>query len=140
MMNQERILSKYENSIKDNISIVNHSMKGLSTAVFFDFVEISGINKNQLAEEIFEISLKTINRYKQDQKKFNPRNSELLLKLLALYKKGIFVFGQLSGFKQWLLKPAFGLGGKIPYELMITGTGIDLILEELIRIEYGDLA
>ena len=84
--------------------------------------------------------LKTINRYKQEKKKLNPRNSELILKLLALYSKGIEVFGKLESFNNWLMKPAFGIGNKTPFSLMNTSTGIDLIFEELIRIEYGDLA
>jgi putative toxin-antitoxin system antitoxin component (TIGR02293 family) len=140
MVNSQRLLSKYKNSIKDDYSIVTNSVNGISANTFFDLVIITGLNKNQLAENIFEISLKTINRYKQEKKKLNPRNSELILKLLALYSKGIEVFGKLESFNNWLMKPAFGIGNKTPFSLMNTSTGIDLIFEELIRIEYGDLA
>jgi putative toxin-antitoxin system antitoxin component (TIGR02293 family) len=140
MVNSQKLLSKYKNSIKDDYSIVTTSVGGISANTFFDLVIITGIDKNQLAENIFEISLKTINRYKQENKKLNPRNSELILKLLALYNKGIEVFGKLESFNNWLMKPAFGIGNKTPFSLMNTSTGIDLIFEELIRIEYGDLA
>jgi uncharacterized protein (DUF2384 family) len=33
--------------------------------------------------------------------------------------------------------PSPGLQNRIPKELMQTSTGIDLVMEELIRIEYG---
>jgi len=140
MVSSQKLLSKYENSIKDDYSIVTNSVNGISANTFFDLAIITGIHKNMLAEDIFEVSLKTINRYKQEKKKLNPRNSELILKLLSLYKKGIEVFGKLVSFNNWLMKPAFGLGNKIPYSLMNTSTGIDLIFEEVVRIEYGDLA
>ena len=35
---------------------------------------------------------------------------------------------------------AYGLGNQVPFTLMDTFTGISLIEEELIRIEFGDLA
>lgn len=136
----QKLLAKYENTIKDDYAIVMNSLNGVKANVFYDLVTISGLNKNQLAEDVFEISLKTINRYKQDKKRLNARNSEIVLKLLALYKKGIEVFGELEDFNKWLTKRAFGLGDKIPYKMMNTSTGIDLIFEELVRIEYGDLA
>lgn len=139
MVNSEMLLTKYENSIKDDYSIVTNSLIGISANTFFDLAIISGIHKNILAEDIFEVSYKTINRYKQENKKLNPRNSELILKLLALYKKGIEVFGLLDSFNKWLMKPAYGLNNIIPYSYMNTTTGIDLIFEEVVRIEFGDL-
>jgi uncharacterized protein (DUF2384 family) len=70
----------------------------------------------------------------------NPRNSELILKLILLYKKGIEIFGNTESFNNWVSKPSFGLGSIVPYSLLNTTTGIDLIFEELVRIEFGDLA
>lgn len=140
MVSSQILFSKYEKTIKDDYSIVLNSLKGLSANVFYDLVLITGMNKNQLADDIFKLSLKTIKRYQEDNKKLNPRNSELILKLIALYKKGAEIFGSIESFNKWLNKPAFGLGNKIPYQIMNTSTGIDLIFEELVRIEFGDLA
>jgi putative toxin-antitoxin system antitoxin component (TIGR02293 family) len=66
--------------------------------------------------------------------------SEKLLKLFALYNKGSEVFGSLDAFTDWLSKPAYGIGSQIPQDIIDTMTGIDLIHDELVRIEYGDLA
>ena len=140
MSANQKLFSKYENTIRDTYSIATYSKNGIHASVFYDLAIISGINKNQLAEEIFHTSLKTINRHKVDKKKLNAQISERTLKLLALYKKGIEVFGSTDSFNNWLVKPAFGLGNKIPYELMDTFSGIDLIYDEVVRIEYGDLA
>lgn len=140
MTNSQRLLSKYESSTKDDYAIVLNSLKGMKANVFFDLASIAGLKKQQLADEIFRVSLKTITRYQKDNKRLDPRNSELALKLITLYKKGLEIFGETDSFNHWLNKPAFGLGSQIPYQLMNTSTGIDLILEELVRIEFGATA
>ena len=57
-----------------------------------------------------------------------------------LLKKGIEIFGTAKSFHMWLNIPSFGLGNQIPFNMMDTITGINLVEEELIRIEFGDLA
>jgi len=140
MTASQNLLNKYENTIKDNFAIVAGVTIGLGIHAFWDLVTVSGLNKKELAESIVGIRLETIQEYEEEEKKLNPRDSEMVLKMLALYKKGIEIFGEIDSFNLWLLKPAFGLGNQIPYKLLNTVTGIDLIFEELTRIEYGDLA
>jgi len=139
-MTATQVLSKYKSAIQSDLSIVQNSNDGIEASVFFDLVDISGINRNLLAEEIFDVSVKTMLRYKKEKKKLSPRNSEIALKILNIFKRGIEIFGSLESFNSWLNKPAYGLGEKNPISLMNTITGIDLIEEELIRIEYGALA
>ena len=50
------------------------------------------------------------------------------------------MFGSIEEFNKWIAEPAFGLGNKTPQDLLDTITGIELVGEELTRIEYGDLA
>lgn len=140
MTQQIKILEKYRESYKDDIAIVIHANKGLKADTFFELVNVSGINKQILAEEIFDISLKTLMRYKTERKKLNPRNSEIVLKLFSLFYQGNDLFGSLESFTVWLNKPAYGLGDQIPFKLMNTSTGIDLVEDELNRIEHGILA
>ena len=59
---------------------------------------------------------------------------------LALFEKGTEVFGSQEQFQCWMEKPSYGLGEQIPADLIVRSGGIELILDELIRIEYGDLA
>ena len=121
------------------MSLVAEANKGVNPQALMDITTISGYNNSQVAD-LLNISEKTLTRYKSQKKKLNPVNSELALKLISLFKKGEEVFGELSSFKGWLEKPAYGLGNQVPYNLLHTSNGIDLVLEELIRIEYGDLA
>ncbi len=137
---EDQVFFNYKDFFKDDLSIALHSMERLNVDVFFDIAKLMNIKKDQLAVDIFDISPKTISRYKQQSKKLNARDSETALKLLALYHKGKKVFGNVDSFNRWLHKSSFGLGGRVPYKLLGTLTGIDLIIEELTRIEYGDLA
>ena len=89
---------------------------------------------------ILHISPKTIDRYIKEDKKFNPTESEKMLKLEQVYEWGKEVFGDTDTFNEWIEEPAYGLGYKIPKLLMQTHGGLELVEEELIRIAYGALA
>jgi len=135
-----KIISKYKTAIKDNYSILYSANKGVKAQVFEDIATISGIDRNELAERVFGVSYKTIKRYLKESKNLNPRNSELSLKLLHMFRKGIRVFGNKESFVRWINKPAYGIGDLIPINIINTSTGIDLIEDELFRIEYGATA
>ncbi|MBK9730457.1 MAG: DUF2384 domain-containing protein [Chitinophagaceae bacterium] len=138
-VNHSSIFLRYDKSIRDLFAIVSEAKKGVNAKAFFDMVSVSGIDKNKMAG-LMNVSLKTLLRYKQQNKKLSATKSERVLKLLALYKKGNEVFGDTNAFRRWLEKPAYGLNSMTPIELMHTSGGIDLIQEELTRIEFGDVA
>ncbi len=138
--NTSRLFRKYQGRIENPLAIVNSSRNGVKAIAFFDLASISGFQKAKLADDLLGLSLKTLMRYRETERKLNPKNSEMILKLIALYQKGVELFSDIKSFNNWLNKPAFGLGMQIPYDLINTSTGIDLIYEELLRIEYGDLA
>ncbi len=120
--------------------IVSTSRSGVSSLRFFGLADFTGLTREWLATEFLGLSLKTLQRYVQEAKTLAPREGEAVLKLEALYKKGIEVFGNRDEFNGWLKEPAFGLGGQVPLELLNMSTGIDLVMEELVRIEYGATA
>jgi putative toxin-antitoxin system antitoxin component (TIGR02293 family) len=138
-VNYAPLFLRYKKSISDLRTIVLTAKKGVQAKAFFDVADVSGIEKNQLAA-ILNVSLKSLVRYRQQNKKLSPGKSERVLKLIALYKKGREVFNNLSEFRLWLAEPAYGLGNIVPLDLLHTSGGIDLIMEELGRIEFGDLA
>jgi putative toxin-antitoxin system antitoxin component (TIGR02293 family) len=133
------IYAKYAPQIKGNISIVLNARKGLSSNVLYDIILLTGFKKEQIAT-LFNTSAKTITRYTQDGKTLDIVSSEHALKLIALFKKGNEIFGELEAFRRWIMKPAYGLGWEVPAELMETSGGIELIMEELYRIEFGATA
>jgi putative toxin-antitoxin system antitoxin component (TIGR02293 family) len=134
----QAIYSRYKSKISDPASIVFSAQKGVSAKIFDDVVKLFG-NTDYMAE-VVELTHKTINKYRTQNIKFSPIRSEIMLKLIALYQKGVSIFGTRDAFISWLAKPAYGIGGHVPLDLVKTSDGIDLITDELDRIQYGDTA
>jgi putative toxin-antitoxin system antitoxin component (TIGR02293 family) len=133
------ILLKYQRSFNNDIALVADSKKGLRPQAVFDFISLSGFSF-PFVEKVLNKTMKTFTSYKKNQTSLDPVVSEKLLKIFSLYDKGLAVFGNISEFNLWLSTPSFGLGKSIPRDLLDTITGIELVSEELTRIEYGDLA
>ena len=135
----EVVYQRYQQpELTDPASIVFSAQKGVSATIFDDVAGLYG-HYNYLAE-VVELNPKTIHKYQVQNIKFSPSKSELMLKLVALHKKGLEIFGQRESFLNWLAKPAFGIDNRLPLDLIKTSDGIDLISDELDRIQYGDTA
>jgi len=130
---------KYKPLYKNDISLLNRSKKGLEAKAALDFLSLSGFTQDEF-QETFKTTVKTIQNHVTRELTLDSSLSEKLLKAFALFDKGVEVFGSAKAFHQWLMIPAYGLGHQLPFDLMDTITGIQLIEEELIRIEYGNLA
>jgi len=90
--------------------------------------------------EIMGISTKSIQRYQQQENTLSATQTEFVLKIEQLYKISKEVFGTTENFKAWMQKPAYGLGNKIPAKILTTISGINLVINQLMRIAHGILA
>jgi len=134
-----QIIRKYGNLTGNDNALTCAALKGVKSSIFSDVISLTGFSRDLVAGWL-DISNKTLMNYEKQSKQLNPASTELLLKIILLFEKGIKIFGERIQFKRWLEKPAYGLGGFIPLEMMRTSGGVDLIIDELTRIEYGDLA
>jgi len=133
------LFRKFEKELSNPVAMVMKAAEGLAISVFDEIIQVSALNKNQLAAFI-DTTPKTIDNYRLRRHKLGRIESEQLLQLMALYKKGQEIFGNSEAFNQWLKQAASGLGGIIPFDLLYTQGGVNLVMEELLRIEYGALA
>ncbi|WP_228099106.1 antitoxin Xre/MbcA/ParS toxin-binding domain-containing protein [Pedobacter sp. MC2016-24] len=133
------LIAPYQSLYGNAISVLTNSKNGLAAKAALDFLNLSGFSKEEF-QDTFKTNVKTIQNYVSSSSKLDAALSEKLLKSFSLFDKGISIFGSAKVFHQWLNTPAYGLGNQTPFDLMDTITGISLIEEELIRIEYGDLA
>lgn len=129
----------YSKMYANPIAVLTNSKQGLSPKAALDFIAVSGFSYEEF-QETFNTTVKTIQNYVVNDFKLDAALSEKLIKSFALFSKGISIFGSSVAFHEWLNTSAYGLGNQIPFDLMDTITGISLIEEELVRIEYGDLA
>jgi uncharacterized protein (DUF2384 family) len=87
---------------------------------------------------LLDIGPEALRTYWQDNIVPDTEKSKQAMQLVRLIELGQEVFGEAVYFNTWLLKPAYGLMGKLPLELFYTTRGIDLITDELIRVVYGE--
>ena len=111
-----------------------------SNSIFNNLFEVTQLNYKTLASNVFELNAKTLNSYRHSSSKIPMRVCELSIKLTELYIIGSRVFGSTDSFNVWLKKPSYGLGGMVPLQLLNTVTGIDMIFDELVSIEFGTTA
>jgi putative toxin-antitoxin system antitoxin component (TIGR02293 family) len=138
-LSEPEIIYSYQPFYRDDISLLTNSKKGLDAKAALDFLSLSGFTQDEF-QETFKTTVKTIQNHVTRELTLDAAISEKLLKSFALFDKGTVLFGSAKSFHQWLNTPAYGLGNQLPFDLMDTITGIQLIEEELIRIEFGDLA
>lgn len=132
------IYHSYGTDTMSTIAIALKAVKGLSSQALSDLEYLSGLSKQAVAR-FLHVTSRSLNRYLEEDRVLDASKSETLLKLIALYKKGTEVFGTKEAFNSWLGAPAMGIGNHVPFDLMETSSGIDLINEELDRIAYGDV-
>ncbi|WCT13914.1 antitoxin Xre/MbcA/ParS toxin-binding domain-containing protein [Mucilaginibacter jinjuensis] len=123
----------------NQVALLTSSKKGLEAKAALDFLNLSGFSHQQF-QDTFKTTVKTIQNYTNQAQKLDASLSEKILKAFALFEKGIALFGSADVFYKWLHQPAYGLGNQVPFDILDTFTGVSLIEEELIRLEYGDLA
>lgn len=92
-------------------------------------------------EHILPVSRRTLQRYEQQDVKCLPKYlSDHMLQVAKSYTRAVEVFQDEERALEWLQAPIVALGGRIPMSLLDTSAGVDLVLTELGRIEYGVFA
>ncbi|MGF1670012.1 MAG: antitoxin Xre/MbcA/ParS toxin-binding domain-containing protein [Balneolaceae bacterium] len=126
-------------SNKNTYELINYTKSGINYTTFAAVVKNSPFDIKEWAA-FLHTSERTIQRYQKDKKAFGPVHSEKIIQIVMLLSKGIEVFGNKSSFYTWLETKNIALGGIKPKDLLDSSFGIDLLNNELIRIEHGILA
>lgn len=125
-------IPKRSNSAFTYIKIIRGGLKSKSVN---SFINHSSLTKKQVSRMI-HISERTLQR-NPPEKIIDTTSSERLIDLTRLFHKGITVFNEKAKFITWLNRPNRALDNQKPIELIETNMGIDLVIDELLRIEHG---
>ncbi|MEJ0082317.1 MAG: antitoxin Xre-like helix-turn-helix domain-containing protein [Puia sp.] len=121
--------------LQSAFELVISARKGIKPKLFYEFADSIQMPEKRLAL-LINISSRTIHNYKEQQKPLDPIQSEHLLKLIALYRKGEDIFGNIEEFNGWLEKPFWNSKEK-PIDWLTTPGGVDLVKDELGRLSHG---
>jgi putative toxin-antitoxin system antitoxin component (TIGR02293 family) len=123
----------------ENVADFIHCIRvGVPKKALDNLVEVTGIGNTEMAG-IVRTSERTLRRYSANQK-LNAEQSERVIELAKVYSRGEEVFGSLEGFREWMNSTVLAVGNKKPKELLDTSLGIEMIMDELGRIEHGIFA
>jgi len=94
------------------------------------------LNQKQCAD-ILGISLSTYSRLRPDAP-LSIHSSEKVLRLAELFEIGSTTFeGDRTSFINWLNASTPALGGVVPMNILFSSYGIELVREQLLRMEYS---
>lgn len=124
---------------RDVFMLISTVREGIKYATFQHIADRIPFSIGEWSD-FLHLSERTFQRYKKEQRKFDPLHSEKILEITLVYNKGIEVFGDKRDFDAWLEAKCVALGGIRPKELLDSTFGIGLLRDELTRIEHGVLA
>lgn len=101
-------------------------------------MEKTGLTIYELAD-ILEMTDRTLRRYEANEV-LNRRLSERALEIAQVYSRGEEVFGDTASFHQWMQTEVPALGHRLPKSFLDTSLGIQMLMDELGRIEHGVFA
>ncbi|MCA1758144.1 MAG: DUF2384 domain-containing protein [Bacteroidales bacterium] len=126
-----------ENS--DIFKLINVTREGIDYKTFNEFTVSYPLNISAWSK-ILNMSERTIQRYRREKKRLDSIHTEKLLLIMLLFNKGVSVFGNITNFLAWINSKSIPLGGVKPIDLLDNSFGINMVKDELIKIEHGVLA
>ena len=123
-------------SIKNYYDLILLSRVGISKASAESLISFTGMSKKNFVEDILNMSIKTLER-KKDDDKLDKRASSLVIEVARVLEHAYRVFNEKEKVKRWLSKPSKSLHGESPLSLFSTPTGIGMVEDVLTRIEEG---
>jgi putative toxin-antitoxin system antitoxin component (TIGR02293 family) len=118
------------------IETIRNGIKYLS----FNRIAVNSPFSLQDWSKFLHLSERTMQRYKKEEKNFDMVQSEKIIEIVMLYNKGKEVFGDKGKLDTWIETGNIALGGVAPKSFLDSSLGIQLVKDELIRIEHGILA
>lgn len=121
--------------VRTRMDLIDLSRKGVSKESLLYLATYMGISISKMAT-LLPVTERTIQRY-TPKKHFDRVVSEYILHIAEVVARGTEVFEDNENFMTWLSHPSTALGGQAPKSLLASRFGIDMVLDELTRIEHG---
>lgn len=123
----------------DRMEIYRAVKNGFPLQSVLDMIENSEVYKQRgVLSKIVGASDRTLaRRLKTPNEALTAEQSTRALNYAEVLEKATDVLGSRELAEQWMVKPARGLDGEIPIDLISNSVGYELVTDFLTRIEYG---
>jgi putative toxin-antitoxin system antitoxin component (TIGR02293 family) len=139
------LISKLTRKPKEEVSaldIIAATRHGFPRKALEDLARALDVERVAELDRILNISKRSLQRY-ESKAKDEPLSVELsdhILQVVKVYERTMEVFGDRERALRWLKSPIMALGSEVPLSLLDTSAGVDLVLDELGRLEHGIFA
>ncbi|MBK6338240.1 MAG: DUF2384 domain-containing protein [Bacteroidetes bacterium] len=116
-------------------SSIGLARKGVSRKEIDDLMAFYLLDLEEISR-LLGVSSRTLMR-KDDTSVLGIHISQQVIYLILLAQKGIAIFQNKLDFNDWLRTPLIALGNNKPLDYLDTGFGVQEIMNQLGRIEYG---
>lgn len=117
------------------IELVSLARKGLPKRCASIFAKALSLNNKEIGQ-LLDVSPRQLNRLGESDL-LSAAASGRLIDAAKVYAKTTEVFGDEGRASAWLREEIPALGNKTPLSLIDTPEGAEIIMEELLAIEYG---
>ncbi|KJZ61740.1 toxin-antitoxin system antitoxin subunit [Pseudomonas fluorescens] len=123
----------------DRMAIYRAVRSGLALQSVLNMIENSEVYKQRgVLSKIVGASDRTLaRRLKMPNEALTAEQSTRALNYAEVLEKATDVLGSRELAEQWMVKPARGLDGEVPIDLISNSVGYELVTDFLTRIEYG---
>ncbi len=121
--------------IASRMDLIELGNRGVTKSALLHLAGHLSLSVRQMAE-LLPVAERTIQRYKS-RERFNRVVSEHILQIAEVAVRGGDVFGDRNKFRSWMKSPSPALGNRTPSSLLRSRFGIEMVLDELGRIEHG---
>ena len=132
-------IAQFNAILPDPVQLLNLSRRGVNISLFEEIVNAHPYTIKQWST-FLHITERTIQRYKKENRKFETLQTERIIEIAKLHSLGTEVFGLTDYFEEWMNSKSIALGNVRPIELLDSSVGIEMLMDELGRIEHGILA
>ncbi len=120
-------------SASDVISAIRIGLPPQSVQMFSEAVHLP---IRELSTYI-HVSAKTLERRLKDNRPLDVDSSDRLVEMAKVFARAAQVMEDGERARRWLFEPSRVLGGVKPLSLLDTSSGVEIVMDELGRIEHG---
>lgn len=136
MADSPHLIEKCKSLTSSRYTVIEKIREGLSGEIVVKLSKKMRVPQKEMADWL-HTTTRTVQRHIEAQEKLSPEISDRLAQLVMVYCRCNEVFQDEEKVSTWLKSPNFALGGVTPFSLMDTTIGIELVVDELGRIEHG---
>lgn len=114
------------------MELISRIREGVKKTDWKQLIQFTGSTEKEF-EHILPASISSM----QKKAVYSKETSERIYEVARLFGLGYEVFDSKEDFKQWLMTPLKTLGDKVPFGLLDSSFGFEMVENEIVRIQYN---